>query len=113
MRDLNSEQHDLVERLRWINDKVKRLNEDADSIKAQLRELGTGELFFNGGPVVTITPTKQFSAAKARQILPPSLLTLITVEAVDTKLAKKVLPPEVYAKCQAESGKATVKLVDP
>jgi len=51
----------------------------------------------------------RFDEVTAREVLPEALLDMITVRAVDPKVAKAKLPPEMYAKCR-KPGKITVVL---
>lgn len=109
--DLNDEQHALVERLAYLDDKIRRLREDRDEVAAKLREHGTGELYHNGGKVVEIKQSYRFDAKQATEILPQPLLDLILVSKPDPAKAKKLLPAPAYDKCLKAYGKPEVKVI--
>lgn len=110
MKELNDDVAAVVQRLKYVTQKIKDYKEDAEDCKATLRELGAGQYVYQGSPVLNVTPTRRFSAGKAKEILPPEVYAKIVVEMVDLDKAKAVLPEALYQLCQEDSGKATVKI---
>lgn len=109
--ELNPDAAATVAKLRAVLEQIRQLEADADIYKAQLRDaLGAGAYTVGGKPALSITPTRRFDAAHAEQILPPQWLDAVRRPVVDAKLAKELLPPALFAACQVESAKPTVKL---
>lgn len=100
-----------VAKLRAVLEQIRQLEADAETYKAQLRDaLRSGAYTINGQPALSITPNRRFNAEHAEQVLPPQWLDAVRRSAVDSKLAKELLPPALFATCQVESGKPTVRL---
>lgn len=101
-----------VRRLHVIAAQIAELGMEADALKAMLRaNLDAGTYSIDGVPAVRISPQRRFDPALAEQTLPGALLDLCIVRRVDGAQAKRVLPPEVYASCLAESGEPRVTLL--
>jgi hypothetical protein len=62
-----------------------------------------------GAPLVTVRAgATRFDPDKARDILEPRILAMITVEMIDTTLAKEVMSPRDYAACCTHSAPSIV-----
>jgi hypothetical protein len=108
--DLDPDAAATLRKLRDVLDQIKHLEEEANAYKTLLRgKLGVGQYTVNGQPAVTISPTKRFDPDKAAEILPPAAIEGISKTVIDAALAKKTLPPALYALCQSETGKPTVR----
>lgn len=97
---------DLVKRYTDVAAHVATLNAELDDIKAELRAAGTTTA--PCGIKVTVTPNRRFSADRAAEVLPPSLLAAVSRPSIDTSLAKEQLPPALYAQCMVEVGQPRV-----
>lgn len=80
------------------------------SLKAQLRDLGTGTHVAPCGVRVSVTENRRFNADKALQIVPEPLLAQIQTLVVDSKKAKAILPPTAYDACCAVVGEPRVSV---
>lgn len=105
-----TEPRSVVVRLADILDRIRALEDEAAICKAWLaRALGEGSHRF--GPVTcSISHQRRFSTAQAAHVLPADWLTQVMRPAIDTKVAKDVLPPELYRACQTQLPNPTVRL---
>lgn len=111
MSELTRQYAETVAQLAAITEQIKELTEEADKLKGFLRgDLEPGAYTVDGRPALSITPTRRFDPTLAVTVVPNELLRLITVETIDGKRAKQILPPALYERCQKESPTATVKL---
>jgi hypothetical protein len=91
---------------------IEPLTAEIEDIKHRLRQAhDTGQ----PTPGVSITATRRFHPAAAREVLAgvpagAELLAAISEMQISTELAKQVLPPALYKACTREAGKATVRL---
>jgi hypothetical protein len=107
---LTAAQQQTVQILADIQQRIAELTDHAEALKDQLRaELGrcTHQV---GDRTLSITPTRRFDPHLAKAVIPNNLLPLCTATIVDGKRAKATLPPALYAACQVESDKLTVRL---
>jgi hypothetical protein len=103
-------------KLRDVRARKKDLDDQEKELSAQLRtELGRGEFVpSDGGPPLTIFPTRRFDAEQAARILPAHILAKVQRITVDAKalkeeLKKEKLPAELYSMCQVDGDKDTVR----
>jgi len=103
-------------KLRDVRARKRDLETLDKELSAQLRgELGRGEFRpSDGGPALQIYGTRRFDSDLAARLLPADLLTEVQKTVVDAKLlkdklAEKGLPEALYAMCQTESDKDTVR----
>lgn len=103
-------------RLCAIRAQKRDLEATEKELCGQLRdELGRGEFApSNGGPALTIYPTRRFDADLAARLLPADLLSEVQKTVVDTELLKKKikekgLPEQLYEMCQAPGNNDTVR----
>lgn len=94
---------DDVTRLIDLQARIKQMNDEADTIKARLRELGDGTWEI-GNSKVTISPNRRFDVKTAQQVIPAPLLPLCMEQVVTSKRAKASLPPAIYSACMVEVG---------
>jgi len=100
---------EAVSRLLDIQDRMSLLDDEAKAIKAWLSgELGEGK--HRVGPVTySIYRSTRFSTRRAADVLPENWLALVSRPSIDAKIARDVLPPELYSACQ-ETTSTTVRL---
>lgn len=111
--NLTPEQTSKIKILADINQRIETLKTDAQEIESWLREsLGVGEHDVDDGQRVAIKRQLQFDQAKAKKIIPPSIIALCKSDNIDPKKARKILPVETIALCLKEVGKPTVKIVE-
>jgi hypothetical protein len=111
-RELDATYHELVARLAHIQARRDELAEEENQIKAKLREnLTEGIYMINGRAVLGISTGRRFDPDLAASILPPELISLCQVTVIDSRRAKEILPPLVYAKCQKLSTTPTVRVL--
>ena len=96
-----------VKRLVQLQDAIKHLAEEADLIKARIREHGSGQV---GDLKVTVAPARRFSAQLAAQTLTADELKQITEVVISPTKAKAVLPPMVYESLTYPYGEARVSV---
>ena len=78
------------------------------SLKAWLRELGTGAYVAPCGVKVSVTPNRRFNADKALEVIPSALLPLCQKTVIDSARAKAALPPAIYETAMIEVGEPRV-----
>ena len=91
-----------VARLKAITDQIADLTALEKELKVQLRlRLPLGKSYsFGGRRVLELgDPAAQFDAAIAATIIPRELIPAVSLLKLDATLAKKILPPAVYAAC--------------
>ena len=107
--ELPDEVANLVYRGRELSESISYMNGELETIKTRLRELGHGSYGHAGREIMTVgEPGRTWSEAKARQVLTPEQLALITVPTIDSKLAERVLPPVIYDQCKDATRKPSV-----
>ncbi|MCA1696408.1 MAG: hypothetical protein LC749_17755 [Actinobacteria bacterium] len=107
--ELDATYHDLVTRLAYIQARKAELTDEETQLKAKIAENIThGTYTINGKPALTVSTGHRFNPTLAAQILPPALATLCQVTTIDSKRAKAVLPPDLYAQCQKPNDNTTV-----
>lgn len=94
---------DDVARLSHLNDQVKALTAEADSIKGRIRaafadHLGTHEV---AGHKVSVTTNLRFDETKAREFLPEGVIAACTVSSLSSTLVKKAVAPALYELCSS------------
>jgi hypothetical protein len=88
------------------------LSEQIDSLENErqrareilIRALGNGTHRLGPGLKVTISPIRRFNEQQAWLCLPAEWLDRVVRSTIDPGLSKSVLPAELYAMCQKESG---------
>jgi hypothetical protein len=112
VRELDPASIDLVNHYLTIREEYLARDHELEEIKELLRDrLGYGVFAANGHEVIEIGPRMWFSEEKAREELPPSLISMIETKVLDRKLARKLLRREVYRRCLTEQGKPIVRPV--
>ena len=110
-RELDFASKVLYRRLSEVLDEAKELLAEADEIRDALRQLGRGRYTIDGEPVLDVIPTRRWSERRAREVLPPAVVTQLEVVIIDRALAHEKLQPPWYSACQEESGKDSVRRV--
>lgn len=90
--------------LRDVEARIKQLTEQADTLKATLREhLGAGEYTVGRVPVFTIKPGHKYSEDRARAVLTADEIAACTVPVLDRAKVQAIVSPDVYRSCQVET----------
>lgn len=90
--------------LRDIETHIKDLTEQADTLKATLREhLGAGEFTVGRVPVFTIKPGHKYSDRLARAVLTADEVAACTVPVLDRAKVQATVSPERYRAMQTET----------
>jgi hypothetical protein len=100
--ELDEQTANDVARLKQLNDEIDERKKYADELKASLRDrLPAGHKYrYDGREVLDLAkPGKQFDQARAAAIIPQHLHAACSVVRFDADLAKKILPPALYAQC--------------
>jgi hypothetical protein len=103
----------IAERLKDVRDRLTELKRHEEDLSGQLRaalKAEAGVEYKLGIYIITVTPRREFDRDQAAKMLSPDVLKALTVETIDRELAQQMLPPAVYASCQVEHGKATVRI---
>jgi len=110
--ELDATYHDLVTRLAHIQSRKAELEAQETELKAKLTEhLTYGSYTIGGKPALTISVGRRFDPTLAAQVLPAELIALCQVTIIDTKRAKEILPPAVFAQCQKLNDNPTVRVL--
>ena len=96
-----------VRRLVQLQDTIKHLSDEADAIKARIREHGSGQV---GELRVTVAPARRFSPQLAVEKLDADQLKEITETVISSTKAKAVLPPMVYESLMYAYGEPRVSV---
>ena len=105
---ITAEQFDAdVKRLVQLQDAIKHLTEEADLIKARIREHGSGQV---GELRVTVALARRFSAQLAAETLDADELKQITEVVISPTKARAVLPPMVYESLMYPYGEPRVSV---
>lgn len=99
-----------VRRFLELDERRKDIEAEQAIIKARIRALGVGHYDAPCGVGVTVSPNRRFDPGLAEQVIPDELLTLCRVTVVDSKAAKRALPPAVYEQCMKPVGDPRVVL---
>lgn len=102
---------EMAARVGELGQQIKLLTEAQDEAKAQLREVlkvGTKDRY--GNWAVRIGQATRFNRTRAIQVLPPEILTLITVTTTEISedRAKELLTPVQFQACRMPYGKESV-----
>ena len=90
--------------LRDIEARIKDLTEQADTLKATLREhLGAGDYTVGRVPVFTIKSGHKYSEDRARAVLTADEITACTMSVLDRAKVQATVSPDVYRSCQVET----------
>lgn len=116
---------DLVQRLDDVRREISKLKEIEDDLVAAIAaKVPEGDVTDGEGNVAAVvTHTRQFSADRARELLPANLLPLVEKTTIEAAKVKKLLPqlnkllpegtaPLDYDDFKAPYGKPKVKVID-
>lgn len=99
---------DLIEHLVYMNGLVSDAVANANELKGLIRErFGEGK-YECGKRKVEIRPNRKFNPQRAEELLPAEWLIRCRAMRIDTKLARAILPPELYRACQTVVGEPIV-----
>lgn len=109
--ELPEEIREIAARLLHLHAVRAQIDTECNDLKAKLRATVTvGQRgTIDGRPVLAVVPNRRFDPNLARTVLPPELAEMCTVTVLDSKKAKAVLPPALYAACMREAGEPIVR----
>lgn len=99
-----------VKRFLELDERRKDIEAEQATIKARIRALGVGHYDAPCGVGVTVSPNRRFDPKVAEEVIPDQLLALCRVTVVDSKAAKRALPPAIYEQCMKPVGEPRVVL---
>jgi hypothetical protein len=110
MSELDANRAAIVSRLADLNARIAVLADEAEGLKAELRDLGPGEYAIAGRPAVSIVPTRRFDAAAALQAIPTERRSECLKVEPDAGAIRKMLTPEQVDGFMVVAGKPKVVL---
>lgn len=115
---MTPEEVDQLDTLQELRDRVAQMQQAIKDIEgwfAAKYAVDVQILGDNDEPVAVFEQAMKFDAGKAEEVLSvvPALLALVQVSEpkIMAAKAKKLLPPETYAKCQIPNGQPKLKFL--
>jgi hypothetical protein len=106
--DLDVDTARIVAKLADLNAHIADLTSEAESLKAELRNLPAGDHLINGRPALRIVPTRRFDAEKGLALLPVALRGDCYSTVLDAAKVKQFLAPALLETVMVEAGKPKV-----
>lgn len=98
----------IVDALADLNARISDLTDQAEALKAELRQLPPADYLIDGRPALRIIPTRRFDPARALELVPEPLREECYVRSLDAARVKKYLAPALVDTCMVDSGKPKV-----
>lgn len=106
--ELDANHSQTLSRLVDLQARIAELTSEAESLKAELRQLEAGEYTINGQDVLKIVPTRRFDATAAALTLSEELRSKCLTVTYDATEVKKHLTPVEVEEFMVASGKPKV-----
>lgn len=109
--DLSPDYAQTLSRLVDLQAKIADYSSEAESLKAELRNLEPGDYTLDGREALRIIPTRRFDAASAALRLPEDIRTKCLKVDYDAAEVRKHLTPVEVEEFMVASGKPKVTLL--
>lgn len=111
MTDLDTDTARIIAKLAELNARIADLTTEAESLKAELRNLPAGDHLVDGRPALRIVPTRKFDTEKALELVPEPLRPNCYSNVLDAAKVKEYLAPALVETVMVVSGKPKVVLL--
>jgi hypothetical protein len=111
MTQLDTDTTRLVAKLADIQARIADLSADAESIKAELRQLPPADYTIDGRPALRITPTRRFDPTKGLEFVPEPLRGQCYSTVVDASKVREYLAPALVEMAMVDAGKPKVTVL--
>lgn len=109
----NARLAEIHKRHEVLAQQIEDIKAEDETLKAEAAELLKNELgtHEHDGGAVQLQPNRRWDDDTAREVIgaiSPDILKAITIETLDSKKAKELLPPATYKKCMKDGARPKV-----